>query len=267
MYGVLIDRGRQPPVRPLCFKRVPNGATRRTQRCAIRIRRGPGICLFDGRMAHAHKRLVEKATGVSIPAPDEAVRRVKPVLPKRFKFKADGYIPNNPRLDALFYRNAFRFERSGDPAALIEAVFNANGWSKAWRNGSYDFVHYHPRTHEVLGVARGWASLRIGGNHGTTIRVRAGDVLLVPAGVGHECLKANPQFLVVGLILRRASTANIAGASENTKRQRGRFRGCRFLRRTPCTGAIFQGELGTDLCEKRFRKLRSSLVKHPRRCL
>jgi uncharacterized protein YjlB len=58
--------------------------------------------------------------------------------------RSDGYIPNNATVALLFYRDAVRFERGGDPAALLEAIFNANGWGKCWRNGVYDFVHYHP---------------------------------------------------------------------------------------------------------------------------
>ena len=44
-----------------------------------------------------------------------------------------------------------------DPAAMFERLFETNGWGGSWRNGIYDYVHYHPRTHEVLGIARGRA--------------------------------------------------------------------------------------------------------------
>jgi uncharacterized protein YjlB len=59
-------------------------------------------------------------------------------------------------------------------------------------------VHYHSMIHEVLGVARGSAVLRLGGNKGKTVKVTVGDVIIVPAGVGHECLRPNQDFLVVG---------------------------------------------------------------------
>jgi uncharacterized protein YjlB len=144
------------------------------------------------------KRLFERATGVGVPAQAEALAHVRKVRPLQLKFSADGYIPNNPNVPLLIYRQAVRLDGSRDPAALLEAIFNANGWGQAWRNGVYEYVHYHPRIHEVLGAARGTATLRLGGNKGKTVKVRAGDVVLVPAGVGHECLKASETFLVVG---------------------------------------------------------------------
>src|SRR4051812_16716151 len=97
------------------------------------------------------KRLIEKATGFAVPTRGEALARVRNVTPLKMKFRDDGYIPNS-RLPLLLYRHVVRFDRKHDPAAVIEEIFNANSWGKAWRNGIYDFVHYHSMTHEVLGV-------------------------------------------------------------------------------------------------------------------
>lgn len=144
------------------------------------------------------KRLLEHATGLRVPTPEAALTHVRTVRPRQMKFKDDGYIPNNPTLSLLLYRKAVQLDRRYDPAALIEAIFKANSWGRAWWNGVYNFVHYHSRIHETLGVARGSATLRLGGNKGKTIDVSGGDVVVIPAGVGHECLKASSTFLVVG---------------------------------------------------------------------
>jgi uncharacterized protein YjlB len=144
------------------------------------------------------KRLVERVIGIGVPTQDEALACVRRTKPRRMKFRDDGYIPNNSKLALLWYRNVVRFDRKHDPAATLELIFEANAWGKAWRNGIYDFVHYHSMIHEVLGVARGSATLRLGGNKGKTVKVSAGDVIVIPAGVGHECLNADTRFLVVG---------------------------------------------------------------------
>ena len=157
----------------------------------------------QGNTVKAHKvepikRLLEKATGLGVPTREEALANVRDVKPLRMKFRDDGYIPNNPKLPLLYYRKVIHFSRKHDPAATLEVIFNDHSWGKAWRNGIYDFVHYHPMIHEVLGIARGSAVLRLGGNRGKTVKVAAGDIILVPAGVGHECLKPSRHFLVVG---------------------------------------------------------------------
>lgn len=144
------------------------------------------------------KRRAEKATGIGIPSREEALACILDFRPSRMTFSDDGYVPNNPRLPLLCYRKVLRLGRKHDPAAVLEKAFNVDGWGDGWRNGIYDFVHYHSMIHEVLGVARGSALLRLGGNKGKTVKVSAGDVIIIPTGVGHECLKAGSTFLVVG---------------------------------------------------------------------
>jgi uncharacterized protein YjlB len=144
------------------------------------------------------KRLVQKVTGIGTPSTEEALASVLNCRPSQMRFADDGYIPNNPKYPLLYYRNALRFSRKADSAAVIEKIFSEHGWGDSRRNGIYDFVHYHSMIHEVLGIARGSATLRLGGNKGNTVKVASGDVIVIPAGVGHECLKASSTFLVVG---------------------------------------------------------------------
>ena len=109
----------------------------------------------------------------------------------------DGLVPNNPEFPLRLYRAAFA---AGDSSAetRIEALFAANNWSGGWVNGIYDFHHYHATAHEVLGLARGWASVQFGGPKGPVVRVTAGDAVLIPAGVGHCRLDGSRDLSVVG---------------------------------------------------------------------
>jgi uncharacterized protein YjlB len=81
--------------------------------------------------------------------------------PLAIRFTDDGEIPNNPDLPVLVYAQAIALH--GDPAVAIEHVFASNGWPPQWRNGIYDYHHYHSNAHEVLGVARGHVKVRLGG--------------------------------------------------------------------------------------------------------
>ena len=56
-----------------------------------------------------------------------------------------------------------------DPAAVFEELFESNRWGDSWRNGIYDYVHYHSRIHEVLGIARGEGEVQFGGHLGRTL--------------------------------------------------------------------------------------------------
>jgi len=117
--------------------------------------------------------------------------------PLTFLFKDDGKVPNNPALPALVYKGAIQL--GGNAAAAIEKLFTDNGWGHGqWRDGIFPYVHYHSMIHEALGVARGLARVQLGGASGETVEVGAGDVLVLPAGTGHQRLMGSDDFLVVG---------------------------------------------------------------------
>jgi uncharacterized protein YjlB len=166
------------------------------------------------------KRTFQQMTGRGKPSVDEARAAARARDPKRFVFADDGSVPNNPALPFLVYKNVVDLAGPHDPAAVIEELFAANGWGEVWRNGVYDFVHYHSAIHEVLGVARGNARVRFGGVLGAELALNAGDVAVLPAGTGHQRLSASSDFLVVGAYPPQGTYDLCRGAPEEHERAR-----------------------------------------------
>jgi uncharacterized protein YjlB len=110
--------------------------------------------------------------------------------------KDAGNIPNN-RLPVLLYQGALELSKE-DPASAIEALLHANDWGNDWRNGIFTYHHYHSTAHEALFVYSGSASVQLGGEGGPSETISAGDVIIIPAGVGHKNLGASSDFQVVG---------------------------------------------------------------------
>ncbi len=144
------------------------------------------------------KRAAGRLTGLGRPTPKAARALVRDRKPGAWRFRDDGLVPNHPAWPALHYRGAVALDAPHDPAAIFEVLFESHGWKDGWRDVVYDYLHYHSDQHEVLGFARGHATLRLGGAKGRTIKVKAGDVLVLPAGTGHQCLSMSDDLLVVG---------------------------------------------------------------------
>src|SRR4051812_26317712 len=142
------------------------------------------------------KRSFERLTGVGLPSRQDARSHVRRRKAWATYFEDDGLVPNNRMFPFVRYRGAVDVADAADPAAVFERLFEDNGWEGSWRNGIYDYVHYHPRTHEVLGVAGGKARVRFGGDQGRIIALKPGDVVVLPAGTGHQTLLASKDLVV-----------------------------------------------------------------------
>jgi uncharacterized protein YjlB len=150
------------------------------------------------------KRTLERLTGLGKPGRQELAASIRQRKPQLSRFPRDGNTPNN-RAPLIVYRTPVAFPRRSDPAAVFEELFAGHGWRSSWRNGMYDFLHFHTRTHEVLGIARGRLRAEFGGSVGKTITLKAGDVVVLPAGTGHRRLAATRDLLVVGAYPARGS--------------------------------------------------------------
>jgi len=112
-----------------------------------------------------------------------------------FQVADDGTFPNSG-LPMLVYSAV---DLPGEDAAeAFERLFHSNGWGGTWRNGVYDFHHYHSTAHEVLAVCASSATIQLGGPSGVTLDVTEGQCLVIPAGVAHKRVRSGPGFLVVG---------------------------------------------------------------------
>jgi uncharacterized protein YjlB len=115
--------------------------------------------------------------------------------PDTLVFTDDGETPNS-RLPLLHYKSVLKLD--GDPAAACEDLFEKNGWPPAWRDSVFPFLHFHTRCHEALGVVSGSGRVQFGGRKGKTVAFAAGDVVVLPAGVGHQRIDASPDLVIVG---------------------------------------------------------------------
>jgi uncharacterized protein YjlB len=122
---------------------------------------------------------------------------IQPAVIVDFHLGYDGDFPNNPALPLLIYQRAIKLP-TGSPAEFIEHLLASNQWGESWRDGIYSYAHYHSTAHEVLAVFSGSAKVHFGGKNGVAQTLRAGDVVIIPAGVAHKRHGASQDFAVIG---------------------------------------------------------------------
>lgn len=121
-----------------------------------------------------------------------ALRRTNPDI---FYFKDDGLTPNS-HLPVLVYRGLFDSTYQ-DCEGWLEKKFTENGWVRTCNKPLFDYYHYHSNTHEVLGVCRGTGFIQLADKNGVKTELEKGDVVLIPAGIGHYCINCSEDFAVV----------------------------------------------------------------------
>lgn len=116
---------------------------------------------------------------------------------------AHGLIPNTSiqNKPLLHYHGVFPADAS---VSSIESHLRSTSVvTPQWRYTMYPTTHFHSTTHEVLCIATGQARLCFGGEENpgrVEADVEKGDVLVVPAGVGHRLLddRGSGDFEMIG---------------------------------------------------------------------
>ncbi|HEY8963535.1 MAG TPA: cupin domain-containing protein [Alphaproteobacteria bacterium] len=119
------------------------------------------------------------------------------IEPQTIIFQVGDDVPNNPRLSVLIYRAALDSNASDLPDRM-EHLFQLNDWRGNWRNGIFNYHHFHPNAHEVLGIAAGNVDVKLGGEKGEVITLKAGDIVVLPAGTGHKRVSDKQGLVVIG---------------------------------------------------------------------
>lgn len=135
------------------------------------------------------------------------MRRVRKIC---FEKAAD--VPNST-LPVLLYRSVL-LRRTAGKASAFRRHFRSASLTGIWTDTIYDYTHFYSNAHEVLGVAEGKVTLRLGGDGGSLVRLKAGDMLVLPAGVGHRRIGGDDGLRVIGAYPR--------GQSHYDMKRRGR---------------------------------------------
>lgn len=155
--------------------------------------------------------------------------------PQTIKIKGEF---THPAYDVIVYRGVLHANATGKASAFKE-MFTCNGWGAEWVDGIYDYHHFHSNAHEVLGIARGRVTVRLGGEDGVDIDLRAGDVVILPAGTGHCRMTRAGDLQVVGAYPHGQGRYDICRSREDKPDIAQRIRRTAKPEYDPVTGGVF----------------------------
>ena len=78
--------------------------------------------------------------------------------PHAVRFEDDGLVPNHPRWPLIIYRGVVDLGGRHDPAAVIEDLFEANGWGTHGATASTTTCTITPESMRCSVIARGRAA-------------------------------------------------------------------------------------------------------------
>lgn len=173
------------------------------------------------------------------PTPALTPHPLKTLTVHRHHIPAHGLTPNTSLTPhpLLIYRSCFP---PSTTASHIESHLKTTGVvTPQWRYTMFSTTHFHSTAHEVLGISRGRARLCFGceDNPGRVEAVvGAGDVLVVPAGVGHRLLEdVEGEFEMVGAYPKGCGWDMCYG-KEGEEGAWERIRGLEWFARDPVYG-------------------------------
>lgn len=138
----------------------------------------------------------------------------------------------------MIYHGAF----DATPTELSDHLEEIGEVVPQWVYSMYNQTHFHSTTHEVLGVVSGRARLCFGGEENPKRfepTVQRGDLIIVPAGVGHRLLDevdANEErFKMVGAYPRQKQWDMCYGQPEEKEKVKD-IQNLAWFRRDPLYG-------------------------------
>jgi uncharacterized protein YjlB len=123
--------------------------------------------------------------------------------PRKVWFEKGDDVPNS-RLPVLIFRSVLA-PGARNKANTFRERFRKSQWTGLWTDTIFDYTHFHSNAHEALGIAEGKVTVRLGGDSGRIFRLKAGDMLVLPAGVGHRRIGDDSGLKVIGAYPRGQS--------------------------------------------------------------